>query len=69
MARYTAKERMSIMLRAWRKLGKMQRKDASDKRIFMGNCIDQLTNDGEDEDDARDTCELLWSEGDTSEFE
>jgi hypothetical protein len=69
MARYTAKERLRIMLRAWRKLGRFKKKDANDRYLFMQNCVDQLTLDGEDDDRARDICEVLWDEGDTSEYE
>jgi hypothetical protein len=71
MAKFTAKQRQSIALRGKRALGKMQKQSASDKRIFMSSCIDQLTNSGDadNEDDAREICELIWSEGDTSEFE
>jgi hypothetical protein len=67
---YSAKEAQKIVLRAKRALGQMQKQSASDKRIFMRNCIDQMTSDDDtDEDDARDICEQLWEEGDTSQFE
>lgn len=71
MSLYTAEERQRIKLQAKRALGQMQKQSASDRRIFMQNCIDQLTTDDPetDEGDARDICEMLWEEGDTSEYE
>ena len=63
---YTKQEEQRIKLLAKRALGEMQKASASDRRIFMQQCIDQLTSSGEadDEDDARDICELMWDEGD-----
>jgi hypothetical protein len=52
---------MRIHWRAQKLIG--QKQSPADKRIFMGDCIDQLTQEGEDEGDARDVCELLWEEG------
>ena len=65
----TTKEKLRINVRANRVLGK---RSASDRRIFMQMCIDQLTESGEasGEDDARDICEMLYEEGtDISELE
>jgi hypothetical protein len=61
-----AKEKQRVMLRAKRALGKMQKKDANDKRIFIDQCVESMTSSGdsEDEDEARDICLLLWEEGD-----
>jgi hypothetical protein len=71
MSLYTPEEIQRIKLRAKRALGQMQKQSASDKRIFMQNCIDQMTTDDPevDDSDARDICEQIWEEGDTSEYE
>jgi hypothetical protein len=72
MARmFTAKEIQRIKLRSKRALGEMQKASAGSRRIFMENCIDQMTSDDPDIDDsdARDICEELWTEGDTSQYE
>jgi len=62
---YSAKEAQEIVLRAKRALGQMQKQDAGARRIFMEQCISDLTESGdaEDDDDARDICEMLWQEG------
>jgi len=61
---YTAKERLRVNLKARRILGKSKRRDAQDRRIFMEQCIGELMDSGEaeDEGDARDVCEMLWQE-------
>lgn len=71
MSLYTAEEIQRIKLRAKRALGQMDKANGSDKRIFMRQCIDQMTDEDPDTDesDARDICEQLWEEGDTSEYE
>jgi hypothetical protein len=72
MARkFSAEEIQRIKLRSSRALGKMNKASAGEKRIFMRNCIDEMTSDDPDtdDDDARDICEQLWEEGDTSGYE
>jgi hypothetical protein len=71
MAKFTAEEVQRIKLRAKRVLGKMDKADGSSRRIFMQNCIDEMTSDDPemDDGDARDICEQLWEEGDTSGYE
>lgn len=72
MARkFTAEEIQRIKLKAKRTLGQMEKASAGSKRIFMRTCIDQMTSDDPDmdDDDARDVCEQLWDEGDTSQYE
>jgi hypothetical protein len=63
---YSAIEKQRILLQAKRKLGKANKSDASDKRIFIDQCVDDMTSSGDadDEDEARDICLLLWDEGD-----
>jgi hypothetical protein len=55
------KERWLIHQRAKASIGLKQ----GGKREFMRVCMDQLMQDGDadNEDDARDICELLWDEG------
>lgn len=61
---YTVKQKLQIHLKAKRKLGRAQKQSASDKYLFMQQCVDQLVSEGdEDESSARDVCELLWEEG------
>jgi len=64
---YSAIEKQRILLRGKRSLGKLTklRSSASDKRIFIDQCVDSMTSSGEaeDEDEARDVCLLLWEEG------
>lgn len=61
---YSVKEKIEINLKAQRALGKQDKASASDRRIFMQQCMADLQDSGEadDEDDARDICELLWEE-------
>jgi hypothetical protein len=62
---YTAKQKLQIHLRAKRKVGLVRQSDAADKYIFMQQCVSELMDQGEadDESSARDVCELLWEEG------
>lgn len=68
---FAKKEQIRIKLRAKRALGEMQKASSGSRRIFMENCIDQMTSDDPelDDSDARDVCEQLWEDGDTSDYE
>lgn len=65
---YTAKERLRINLHAKRKVGKIDKSDAQDKFTFMQQCISELMDQSEadDETDAEQICQLMWEEGDDS---
>lgn len=60
---YTLKERRQIHRKAKRLLG-IKQYDATDRYIFMSQCMQDMMDSGEAEgvSDARDVCELLWSE-------
>ena len=62
MNKYTWIERRRIHRRAKAKLGLI--KDVGDYEDFMSDCVDNMMADVDtmDEDQANDTCQMLWDE-------
>jgi len=67
-SKYTAVERLKINLDANRKVGRRKEKqdgDSADETDFMEQCVQNLVDSGEfdDEADAEAVCQMLYDNG------